>query len=437
MDRLRISDEVFSNLTSSLSSARGDLDSAGDVSNGVADAVGHPALRDSLRQFADNWRIHRERLVASMDSLDSDIRGVADTFSSTDKKMGDSLHGSAAGGAGTGSPGVGATTTAAASGNGPTHGTAPAQTTHEAPAPAGNQPAPHDVQPIAAANDAPAAVVSDPTGTDPALGAASGDSPVAQPDLGGSGDALPVPEPVATDTPGGGITDGLGVAGTLGAVGAVGLAGAAGLAGLAGAAGSTAAATVGSAAGATTSATAAGGTTAAATVPGATVPGATAAGTATAGSTVPATGGGSGSASSASPAAAAADEALPPVPPLDLPPLPGAAGDGAGATGGDALVQGSVGGGSGGSPVQLPVDTTDHAAGPTSSHQANPMAGGAAMGGMAAMSAGAHGAAANQMRSDVSTTAQPQSRSDEERAKEARELLEKLRSEREDGEATR
>jgi hypothetical protein len=52
------------------------------------------------------------------------------------------------------------------------------------------------------------------------------------------------------------------------------------------------------------------------------------------------------------------------------------------------------------------------------------------MGGMAAMSAGAHGATAGQLKNDASTPAQPHSRSDEERAKEAREFLEKLRAER-------
>ena len=59
------------------------------------------------------------------------------------------------------------------------------------------------------------------------------------------------------------------------------------------------------------------------------------------------------------------------------------------------------------------------------------------MGGMAAMSAGAHGAAASQMKTDASTSTQSQSRSDEDRAKEARQFLEKLRAEREHGEESR
>jgi hypothetical protein len=68
-------------------------------------------------------------------------------------------------------------------------------------------------------------------------------------------------------------------------------------------------------------------------------------------------------------------------------------------------------------------------------HTTVPLSGGAAMGGMAAMSASAHGGAAGQMRDAPNPTA-PQTRSDEERAKEARELLERLRSERDSGEGS-
>ncbi|MHB1008364.1 MAG: hypothetical protein ACYC1E_03785 [Propionibacteriaceae bacterium] len=71
---------------------RGEFDSATSRSEDAASHVGHPGLKAELENVAGSWRIHREKLLKSLEDIESQIKGTLDTFGAVDKKMADNLR---------------------------------------------------------------------------------------------------------------------------------------------------------------------------------------------------------------------------------------------------------------------------------------------------------------------------------------------------------
>src|SRR6478752_1637226 len=83
-DKLVIHESVLETALTAISSARGDFNNAGNVSDSVANSVGHRRLHDVLVNFSKSWSIHREKLGGSLETLESQLRGAKDAFDKAD-----------------------------------------------------------------------------------------------------------------------------------------------------------------------------------------------------------------------------------------------------------------------------------------------------------------------------------------------------------------
>ena len=61
------------------------------------DAVGEPRLQDALRSFTDDWKTHREDLLASMQSVWKMASQGHRTYIATDDKLAADIRGAGAG----------------------------------------------------------------------------------------------------------------------------------------------------------------------------------------------------------------------------------------------------------------------------------------------------------------------------------------------------
>ncbi len=91
-DRLVIHGADLQEAYSRIVFLHGEFDSATSRSNDAASYVGHAGLKSELENVAGSWRIHREKLLKSLEDIESQIKGTLDTFSDVDKKMADNLH---------------------------------------------------------------------------------------------------------------------------------------------------------------------------------------------------------------------------------------------------------------------------------------------------------------------------------------------------------
>jgi len=110
-DRLVIHGADLQEAYSRIVYLHGEFDSATARSDDAASYVGHPGLKSELENVAGSWRIHREKLLKSLEDIESQIKGTLDTFGDIDKKMADNLHPDAGpSGQGGGSSSAGGTT---------------------------------------------------------------------------------------------------------------------------------------------------------------------------------------------------------------------------------------------------------------------------------------------------------------------------------------
>jgi hypothetical protein len=72
-------------VTETLGGARG-------TAHADADAVAHPDLADAVRQFADNWRTHREHLVDQVSGGQKFVTGAADAYERLDQQLASALN---------------------------------------------------------------------------------------------------------------------------------------------------------------------------------------------------------------------------------------------------------------------------------------------------------------------------------------------------------
>jgi hypothetical protein len=91
-DRLVIHGADLQEAYSRIVYLHGEFDSATARSDDAASYVGHPGLKSELENVAGSWRIHREKLLKSLEDIESQIKGTLDTFGDVDKKMAENLH---------------------------------------------------------------------------------------------------------------------------------------------------------------------------------------------------------------------------------------------------------------------------------------------------------------------------------------------------------
>lgn len=72
---------------------RVELESATTYVQNISDGLGHAGLAAKVSSFTDSWRVHRERLVESMQGLDDYARQLATVFDQTDADLASSVRG--------------------------------------------------------------------------------------------------------------------------------------------------------------------------------------------------------------------------------------------------------------------------------------------------------------------------------------------------------
>jgi hypothetical protein len=65
---------------------------ADDFSDDVADATGHDALHDNVRDFAHKWNDKRKKMTANVDALQKQISAITDGFTTVDSKLAKALE---------------------------------------------------------------------------------------------------------------------------------------------------------------------------------------------------------------------------------------------------------------------------------------------------------------------------------------------------------
>ncbi len=92
-EKLVIKGEDLQEAYSRIVTLHGEFDSATSRSDDAASAVGHDGLKSELENVASSWRIHRGKLLESLTDIESQIKGVLDTFGDVDDRMAQNLRG--------------------------------------------------------------------------------------------------------------------------------------------------------------------------------------------------------------------------------------------------------------------------------------------------------------------------------------------------------
>jgi hypothetical protein len=79
-------------LASDLDLLIGEFEGALDFQNDDKGLWGQHNANLSMGDFADNWTIHRDKMVAAMKSFRDSVNKVNDAWTEADKKLTDSLH---------------------------------------------------------------------------------------------------------------------------------------------------------------------------------------------------------------------------------------------------------------------------------------------------------------------------------------------------------
>ncbi|UCM89495.1 DUF6317 family protein [Streptomyces marincola] len=70
-----------------------EFENAEDVASEYADEVGHDGLAGELEEFAENWRIHRNKLMESLESFAEKAREAADGYDGVENDLVDAIEG--------------------------------------------------------------------------------------------------------------------------------------------------------------------------------------------------------------------------------------------------------------------------------------------------------------------------------------------------------
>jgi hypothetical protein len=70
-----------------------EFESAEDIAADYAEQVCHDDLAHELEQFAENWRVHRSRLMEDLHTLARHARAAADAYDGVEQALVDALEG--------------------------------------------------------------------------------------------------------------------------------------------------------------------------------------------------------------------------------------------------------------------------------------------------------------------------------------------------------
>ncbi|ARQ69423.1 type VII secretion target [Streptomyces marincola] len=70
-----------------------EFENAEDVASEYADEVSHDGLAGELEEFAENWRIHRNKLMESLESFVEKARESADAYDGVEEELVRALEG--------------------------------------------------------------------------------------------------------------------------------------------------------------------------------------------------------------------------------------------------------------------------------------------------------------------------------------------------------
>jgi hypothetical protein len=73
------------------------LDQARGTAQDDARAVAQPDLAEAMRDFAGNWRVHREQLIESVNGAARFVAGAADAYERLDQELGAGIAGGSEG----------------------------------------------------------------------------------------------------------------------------------------------------------------------------------------------------------------------------------------------------------------------------------------------------------------------------------------------------
>ena len=93
MAKLRLDTEALGGGGHDLRTVARELDTADATSAGVADAVGHAALADRVRDFAQGWDGRRAEMLEEVARLADACTGIGDTFERLDTEFAAALKG--------------------------------------------------------------------------------------------------------------------------------------------------------------------------------------------------------------------------------------------------------------------------------------------------------------------------------------------------------
>ena len=90
-DRLRADLTRIADTGSQLSDIKAQFDNAGQLADDLHDIIGRNELADRLNDFANNWKLNRDKLSTSLGSLSALCTQAAQAYGSTDEQLAQSL----------------------------------------------------------------------------------------------------------------------------------------------------------------------------------------------------------------------------------------------------------------------------------------------------------------------------------------------------------
>lgn len=96
MGDIAVSSAAIGNMRANLALVRAEFEAANANSEAAAIAVGHPALGDRVRAFANNWDHRRAELVEQLVWIDEGLASIEDGFGDADSGLAARLTGTGA-----------------------------------------------------------------------------------------------------------------------------------------------------------------------------------------------------------------------------------------------------------------------------------------------------------------------------------------------------
>lgn len=90
---LQVDTSAMRQLATDVLRVRAELEEATEYAERNGDCLGHRGLADRIGAFHATWRVHRERLVESLQGLDDAARIIAEAFEKADSDLAAGING--------------------------------------------------------------------------------------------------------------------------------------------------------------------------------------------------------------------------------------------------------------------------------------------------------------------------------------------------------